>query len=64
VKLMLKLVHAIDAMGYAGIVLLMAMESSVLPVPSETGHAARRVPGGGGADEPVDRPAVAGPWAA
>jgi len=34
-ELMLKLVHAIDTLGYAGIVLLMAMESSVLPVPSE-----------------------------
>jgi len=34
-ELMLKLVHAIDTLGYAGIVLLMAMESSVLPLPSE-----------------------------
>ena len=33
--LMLKLVHTIDALGYAGILLLMAMESSILPVPSE-----------------------------
>lgn len=32
---MMKLVDTIGQMGYAGIVLLMAMESSVLPVPSE-----------------------------
>jgi len=34
-ELMLRLVHTIDALGYVGILLLMAMESSVLPVPSE-----------------------------
>jgi membrane protein DedA with SNARE-associated domain len=34
-ELMLRLVGTIDALGYTGIVLLMAMESSVLPVPSE-----------------------------
>jgi membrane protein DedA with SNARE-associated domain len=34
-ELMLRLVKTIETMGYSGIVLLMAMESSVLPVPSE-----------------------------
>lgn len=34
-ELMTGLVNAINRMGYLGIVLLMAMESSVLPVPSE-----------------------------
>jgi membrane protein DedA with SNARE-associated domain len=29
------LVHAIDKLGYPGIILLMAMESSIIPVPSE-----------------------------
>lgn len=34
-ELMLRLVNAIEGMGYPGLVLLMAMESSILPVPSE-----------------------------
>jgi len=34
-ELMLRLVKTIETLGYSGIVLLMAMESSVLPVPSE-----------------------------
>lgn len=33
--LMIRLVDAMDAMGYPGIFLLMAMESSIIPVPSE-----------------------------
>ena len=34
-ELMTSLVNAIEGMGYLGLVLLMAMESSILPVPSE-----------------------------
>jgi len=33
--LMTQLVNSIEGMGYLGILLLMAMESSILPVPSE-----------------------------
>src|SRR4051812_29781041 len=34
-SLMTSLVHSIEQLGYLGLILLMAMESSILPVPSE-----------------------------